>query len=71
MIKKLIAPLQRVLIQKQLCPACTRSLKKARVIDMRVKEDIILCECGRIFVHEKKINQYRRAVAVDLRGVTL
>jgi hypothetical protein len=71
MIKKLIAPLQRVLLQKKLCPACTRSLKKAKVINVSGRLDVVACECGRIFVHEKSVGQYRRAISEDLRGIRL
>lgn len=66
MIKRLIAPLQKVLLQKKLCPACTRALDKAKTIDNRIDVDIIECECTRIFVHDKDLDTYRRAVSEDL-----
>jgi hypothetical protein len=66
MLKQLIAPLQKVLLQKNLCPACTRSLDRAKVIDNRIDVDIVQCECSRIFVHDKDLYTYRRAVDDDL-----
>ena len=66
MLKTLIAPLQKVLLQKKLCVACTRSLEKAKVIDNRIDVDIVQCECTRIFVHDKSLDTYRRALPDDL-----
>jgi len=66
MIKSLIAPLQKVLLQKKYCVACTRSLSKAKVIDSRIDVDIVQCECSRIFVHDKDLDTFRRAVSEDL-----
>jgi len=66
MLKTLISPLQKVLLQKKLCVACTRSLEKAKILDNRIDEDIIQCECSRIFVHDKNLDTYRRALPDDL-----
>jgi hypothetical protein len=66
MLKQLISPLQKVLLQKRLCPACTRPLERAKVIDNRIDVDIVQCECTRIFVHDKDLDTYRRAIADDL-----
>jgi len=69
MLKTLISPLQKVLLQKKLCVACTRSLDKAKVLDNRIDVDIVQCECTRIFVHDKDLDVYRRAVDDDLTKV--
>lgn len=66
MIKGLIAPLQKILLQKKLCPACTRPLTKAKIMESRIDTDILVCECGRIFVFERELDNYRRAVQEDL-----
>jgi hypothetical protein len=66
MLKTLISPLQKVLLQKHLCPACTRPLDKATIIDNRIDVDIVQCECSRIFVHDKDLDTFRRAVDDDL-----
>lgn len=63
MLKKLISPLQKILLQKGICPGCTTSLDKARLRDPRAtNEDKIICKCGRIFIHNKEVNTYRRAL---------
>lgn len=69
MIKKFIAPLQKIILQKKMCPACTRPLSKAKILDNKVYQDVVVCECGRIFVHEKELDSYRRAVSEDLEHI--
>jgi predicted nucleic acid-binding Zn-ribbon protein len=67
MLKKLIKPLQNVLIQKKMCPGCTRSLDNAVLINSRSNgTDIIKCQCTRIFVYDKSLDIYRRALNEDL-----
>jgi hypothetical protein len=63
MLKKLIEPLQKILLQKGLCPGCTLSLKSARLrepLDQRYEK--IFCKCGRIFIYDKELGTYRRAL---------
>lgn len=67
MIKKLIQPLQKVLIQKRLCPACTRPLRMAKIKESRANgTDIVVCECSRIFVYDKDMDIYRRALVEEV-----
>ncbi len=67
MIKKLITPLQTILMQKKMCPGCTQSLTKAKVIEKKFDgSEIIECQCGRIFVHDKKLDVYRRALIEEV-----
>jgi len=66
-LKKLIAPLQKVLLQKKYCPACTRNLRQGKFLSSTEAEDIIVCECGRIFIHEKELDIFRRALPEDLK----
>ena len=70
MIKKLIAPLQKLLMQKRICPACTRPLNKAKVIGTVQDGKLLVCSCGRIFVLDKKLLTYRRAIDSDLKNYT-
>jgi hypothetical protein len=69
MIKKLIAPLQKVLMQKKFCPACTRSLSKGKLMGTKGNFDLLACECGRIFVLDHETETYRRALNEDLRKI--
>ncbi len=67
MIKKLITPLQTILIQKKMCPGCTQSLGKAKIIDKKIDgTEIKECQCGRIFVHDKKLDIFRRALIEEV-----
>lgn len=68
MLKKLIAPLQKILLQKKLCPGCTQDLTKMK--DRRVKSastEFVYCECGRIFVYDRDLDLYRRALVEEIR----
>jgi hypothetical protein len=69
MIKKLIAPLQKLLMQKKMCPACTRPLNKAKSIGTVNDGKLLVCNCGRIFVLGKDSAKYRRALDNDLKNV--
>jgi len=62
LLKKLIAPMQAVLLQRGLCPACTRRLDDLRNRDPRPNGTVrVQCECGRIFVYDNVTESYRRA----------
>lgn len=67
MIKKLISPLQVILMQKKLCPGCTQNLLKAKLINKRIDgTEFVECKCGRVFVHDRKLDTYRRALIEEL-----
>lgn len=62
LLKKLISPMQVVLLQKGLCPACTRRLDELKERDPRPNGTIrVECECGRIYIYEPVTEVYRRA----------
>lgn len=66
-LKKLIAPLQQALIQKKMCPGCTRSLDEQLERIPRLNQtEQVSCECGRIFIYDKQLDTYRRALASEL-----
>ncbi|MFC1780583.1 hypothetical protein ACFLY9_02720 [Patescibacteria group bacterium] len=67
MLKKLIAPLQNILLQKGLCPGCTLSLKSMKTIEpIDQKSEKVTCKCERIFIHDKEMNTYRRALETEV-----
>jgi hypothetical protein len=70
MLKKFIAPLQKIILQKKLCPGCTRPLSKAKTLGDNDQERLVACECGRIFVLDKELDVYRRAVSDDLKRIS-
>jgi hypothetical protein len=68
MLKQLIAPLQEALIQKQLCPGCTRQLDQQLDRKTRINQtELVTCECGRIFVYDKQLDTYRRALQSEVK----
>lgn len=63
MIKKLISPLQKVLITRKYCPGCTRQLDDLKNRQIRNNgTERITCVCGRIYIYDKELEQYRRAM---------
>lgn len=69
MLKKLIAPLQKIILQKKYCPGCTRSLSKGKIIGENDEEKLIVCKCKRIFVHELEMDTFRRAILNDITRI--
>jgi len=68
MIKKLIEPLQKVLIQKKICPACTRPLSKATILESRMNgTSIVECECTRLFIYNKNLDVFHRALPSEVK----
>jgi predicted nucleic acid-binding Zn-ribbon protein len=67
MLKKLIEPLQKVLLSRHLCPGCTRSLDDQKDREIRANAtERITCECGRIYIYDKEMNTYRRALEHEI-----
>jgi hypothetical protein len=65
--KKLILPLQLWLLGQGRCVACGRSLTKGEVMRKKdAQRELATCECGRVYMHNKKNNTYRRALAKEL-----
>ena len=68
MLKNLIAPLQKILLQKKLCPACTEDLTKIKNRKpKRIDTEFVTCTCGRIFVYDKELDVYRRALLEEIK----
>ena len=61
MLKKLIAPFQKILLTKKLCPGCTMPLDKANRSPFNSKTDMVICSCKRMFIYDKTSDLYRRA----------
>jgi len=63
MIKKLISPLQSILLSRKFCPACTRPLDDQKNREIRNNgTERVTCDCGRIFIYDKELENYRRAM---------
>lgn len=61
MIKNLIAPIQAWLLSQGRCVGCGTPLSKGKTKKVRGKTTVT-CQCGRIFIHNSKTGQYRRAL---------
>ena len=62
MIKNILKPFQEVLLDEGLCVGCTAPLEKAkRLGHLTENSEIVRCKCKRKYVHDKKLNKYRRA----------
>jgi len=64
MFKKLIAPVQKLLLKNGQCVGCGRLLSQGVKAEGK-GVDLIKCECGRIFVKEEK--GYRRALFDEVK----
>jgi predicted nucleic acid-binding Zn-ribbon protein len=62
MFKNVIAPVQAWLLSRGQCVGCGMPLSKGKVSEMKNGTEKITCKCGRIFMHDKKNNKYRRAL---------
>lgn len=68
MLKQLIAPLQQILLQKKQCPGCTRNLDQQYNRLTRINQtEQVACECGRVFIYDKQLDTYRRALTSEVR----
>ena len=62
MIKKMMKPFQEVLLNKGLCVGCTYPLNKAkRLGNLTENSELVKCKCKRIYIHDKRMDKYRRA----------
>jgi hypothetical protein len=62
MFKKIVKPFQEVLLEKGLCVGCTAPLNQAkRLGNLTENSELVRCKCKREYIHDKKLNQYRRA----------
>lgn len=64
MFKKLIEPVQMLLLQNNKCVGCGRDLTVQKTQEVKGKT-LVFCKCGRIFVKEN--NKFRRALFEEVR----
>lgn len=62
MFKNVIAPVQAWLLSQKRCVGCGRDLSLGKVNKRKDGAEKVVCECGRIFVHDQKTDKYRRAL---------
>lgn len=66
MFKNVIAPVQAWLLSQKRCVGCGRDLSLGKVDKRKDGMEKIVCECGRIFVHDPKVGKYRRALLEEV-----
>jgi hypothetical protein len=62
MYKKIIAPFQKVLLEKRMCAGCTNPLDKAvRIGKISERREMVECKCKRRYIFNIALNEYQRA----------
>lgn len=62
MFKNVIAPVQAWLLSRGQCVGCGMPLKHGKKAKFKASRGKVICKCGRVFIHDKKTNKYRRAL---------
>lgn len=62
MFKKIIAPVQAWFLSQGKCVGCGRFLRKGKKVSRQDGTEKVTCACGRIFIHIKEADKYRRAL---------
>lgn len=62
MLKNVIAPIQAWLLSRGQCVGCGTPLEKGEREPREDGTDKVTCKCGRIFIHDKEKDSYRRAL---------
>lgn len=67
MFKKLIAPVQNILLNKGVCPGCGRVLSTIKAREKFEKDtERLKCKCRRVFIFNKNTQGYRRALSSEV-----
>lgn len=66
LFKKLIAPLQQWLMSQNKCVGCGRELSVAEHKDHGKNEELVYCQCKRVYMFTKSNKAYRRALIEEL-----
>lgn len=66
MFKTVISPVQAWLLSQGRCVGCGRELSEGKKGKGKKSLETVTCQCGRIFVHDKKVNKYRRALLTEV-----
>jgi len=67
-LKRLISPIQKVLLAKGMCVGCSMPLSKAKDrVDLGNNLERVTCKCKRIYIHNTKVDIYRRALMNEVK----
>lgn len=64
--KNVIAPVQAWLLSQGRCVGCGRELGDGKKTKRGDGTEKVVCECGRIFIHDPKTRKYRRALLEEV-----
>jgi hypothetical protein len=64
--KPLIAPLQIWLLSMSRCVGCGKELAKSTRVSHGKEEELVTCECKRIYIYTLKTKTYRRALIKEV-----
>lgn len=62
MFKNIIAPVQAWLLSKGQCVGCGAPLANGKYERAEADTEKVTCKCGRIFIFDKKVGKYHRAL---------
>lgn len=67
MFKNIIVPVQAWLLSQGKCVGCGKPLKDGKKSKAKTKgDDLVTCQCGRVFISDQKTKGYRRAKFSEL-----
>ncbi|MBI2007559.1 MAG: hypothetical protein HYS83_02580 [Candidatus Blackburnbacteria bacterium] len=66
MFKNVISPVQAWLLSQGRCVGCGRDLSGGKKSKGKNGTEKVVCECGRIFIHDLKSGKYRRALLEEV-----
>lgn len=64
--KNVISPVQAWLLSQGRCVGCGRELVSGKKTKRGGGAEKVVCECGRIFIHDSKTKKYRRALLEEV-----
>ncbi len=68
MIKKIFAPVQAWILLQGKCVGCGKNLSTGKRYRKADNTDKIVCNCGRIFIFDKRNGKYKRAQQEEANG---
>lgn len=67
-IKRLISPIQKVLLAKGMCVGCSMPLSKSKErVDLGNNMERVTCKCKRVYIHDSSMDTYRRALMNEVK----
>lgn len=68
MIKRMLAPVQAWILLQGKCVGCGRTLSGGAKLERGDNSQQVTCQCGRIFIFDKRRGKYRRAQRQEIKN---